>query len=84
MNHLALEVPGPVEPDQPIPNPPGSPETPDTPAPEVPEIDPKGPETPDPPPKPGAADPPAAGVSVYRAAVFSSLALRSSVSSSES
>jgi hypothetical protein len=31
----ALEVPGPVEPDQPMPNPPGEPEIPpDSPAPE--------------------------------------------------
>jgi hypothetical protein len=34
-----LEVPGPVEPDQPLPNPPGAPEIPDpppTPEPEIP------------------------------------------------
>ena len=47
-----LEVPGPVEPDQPMPNPPGSPETPEPGAPEVPSPDPKGPEIPDSPPSP--------------------------------
>jgi hypothetical protein len=47
-----LEVPGPVVPDQPMPNPPGAPETPDPPAPEVPGVDPKGPEIPDSPPSP--------------------------------
>jgi hypothetical protein len=31
MNLLHLEVPGPVEPDQPMPNPPGEPEIPDPP-----------------------------------------------------
>ena len=31
MNALQLEVPGPVEPDQPMPNPPGEPEIPDPP-----------------------------------------------------
>jgi hypothetical protein len=29
MNVLTLEVPGPIEPDQPMPNPPGEPEIPD-------------------------------------------------------
>jgi len=31
MNLLKLEVPGPIEPDQPMPNPPGEPEIPDPP-----------------------------------------------------
>ena len=29
MNVVTLEVPGPIEPDQPMPNPPGEPEIPD-------------------------------------------------------
>jgi hypothetical protein len=39
MNPLTLEVPGPIEPDQPNPNPPGEPEIPDP----QPEPEPAGP-----------------------------------------
>jgi hypothetical protein len=42
MNTLQLEVPGPVEPDQPMPNPPGEPEIPDPPEHPEPAVPPGG------------------------------------------
>ncbi|HEV2874687.1 MAG TPA: hypothetical protein VGW14_06010 [Thermoleophilaceae bacterium] len=40
MDTAVMEVPGPVEPDQPMPNPPGAPEIPDPPPQPEPEIPP--------------------------------------------